>query len=195
VFGEGGYEQSERRIQQLLSEADGTPVTTDIAAIDGKGVEAAADEGDLRSAETYLGYSQARDFVSSEVLIKDSPALYRIVSAPPLNHWSLAGVWTIGGEFATLNDPLGGIVYRFHARDLNLILASASQDHPVRFRVTIDGAAPGADHGVDVDADGLGVVRQARLYQLIRQTAPVADRTFRIEFFDAGVRAYTFTFG
>jgi hypothetical protein len=113
----------------------------------------------------------------------------------PLNRWSLAGTWTVGGEFATLNEPSGRIRHRFHARDLHLVLAPAARGEPIRFRVTIDGEPPGADHGTDVDADGWGSVQEDRLYQLVRQAGPVADRTFEIEFFEAGVRAYAFTFG
>ena len=112
-----------------------------------------------------------------------------------LNHWSLTGAWTIGGEFATLNDAPGGVAYRFHARDLNLVLAARSRGSSIRFRVKIDGAPPGADHGVDVDAEGWGSLQDDRMYQLVRQAGPVKDRTFEIEFLDAGVRAYVFTFG
>ena len=113
----------------------------------------------------------------------------------PLNRWSLAGDWTVGGEFATLNGTSGTIIYRFHARDLHLVLGASTQGRPVRFRVRIDGAPPGADHGFDVDAAGWGTVREERLYQLVRQAGPVAERTFEIEFLDPGVRAYAFTFG
>jgi cytochrome c biogenesis protein CcdA/thiol-disulfide isomerase/thioredoxin len=194
-FGEGGYDQSERLIQQLLAEAKGAPVTASIGAISGTGPQAAPDERNLRSGETYVGYKQASNFASPGGIREDASNLYRSVSALPLNHWSLAGVWTIGGEFATLNGASGSISHRFHARDLHLVLAPPSQGHPVRFRVKIDGAPPGADHGSDVDADGWGIMQEDRLYQLVRQTGPVADRTFEIEFFDAGVRAYAFTFG
>jgi len=195
VFGEGIYDQSERLIQQLLSEAHGAPVVGDIVAISGKGPQAAADESDLRSPETYVGYAQARNFASPGGVREDTPSLYRTVPTLPLNRWDLAGVWTIGGEFATLNDPTGSIAYRFHSRDLHLVLALSSQGRPVHFRVTIDGAPPGSDHGFDVDAEGWGSVQDERLYQLVRQTGSVVDRTFEIEFFDAGVRAYAFTFG
>ena len=195
VLGEGGYDRSERLIQQLLTEANGAPVASDVVATIGKGPQAAADEGNLRSGETYIGYAQARNFASPGGIREDLPSLYRTLAALSLNRWSLAGVWTIGGEFATLNDPAGSITYRFHARDLHLVLAPPDRGRPIRFRVRIDGAPPGADHGSDVDAEGLGNVREDRLYQLIRQTGQVADRTFEIEFLDAGVRAYAFTFG
>jgi cytochrome c biogenesis protein CcdA/thiol-disulfide isomerase/thioredoxin len=194
-FGEGGYEQSERLIQHLLSEARGAAFSGDIAAVSGQGPQAAADERDLRSGETYVGYAQAENFASPDAVSEDAPRLYRAAPALPLNRWSLTGVWTIGGEFATLDGTSGRIAYRFHARDLHLVLAPRPDGHPVRFRVTLDGAPPGADHGFDVDAEGWGRVEDGRLYQLVRQTGPVADRTFEIEFFDAGVRAYAFTFG
>jgi hypothetical protein len=194
VLGEGGYAESERLIQQLLSEANGTAPSKDIAAVTGEGPQAAADERDLHSLETYIGYAQASGLASSDGIQKDVPILYRIVS-PTINRWGLAGIWTVGGEFATLNEPRGRIAYRFHARDLHLVLAPSSPGNAVRFRVRLDGAPPGADHGSDVDAEGWGSVQDGRLYQLIRQTGPIADRTFEIEFFDAGVRAYSFTFG
>jgi len=142
-----------------------------------------------------LGYKQARNFASPGGIKEDAPSLYRAVSVLPLNRWSLAGVWTVGGEFATPDDTSGSITYRFHSRDLHLVLAPPSQGHPIRFCVKIDGAPPGADHGFDVDAQGWGSVQEGRLYQLVRQTGAVADRTFEIEFFDPGVRAYAFTFG
>jgi hypothetical protein len=165
-------------------------------AINGTGAQAAPDETDLRSAETYFGYAQARNFASPGGAKKDASSLYHTVTALPLGRWSLDGVWTIGSEFATLNSASGTMTYRFHARDLDLVLApAAAQAHPIRFRVKIDGAPPGADFGADVDAEGWGSVQQARLYQVVRQTGAVTDRTFEIEFFDAGVRAYTVTFG
>ena len=195
AFGEGSYDQSERLIQQLLSEAHGAPVAGNIVAISGKGPQAAADESDLRSPESYIGYAQARNFTSPGGIREDTPSLYRTAPELPLNRWSLAGVWTIGGEFATLDDSSGSIAYRFHSRDLHLVLGLSPQGYPIRFRVKIDGAPPGPDHGFDVDAEGWGSVQDERLYQLVRQTGSVVDRTFEIEFFDAGVRAYVFTFG
>ena len=195
VFGEGEYDQSERLIQQLLSEADATPVTSASAAVSGISTEAAPDEGDLRSPETYIGYAQATNFASPGFVGENVSRVYKTPSALPLNHWSLAGVWTISGESAVLNNAPGTIAYRFHARDLHLVLARSSQGHAIRFRVTIDGQPPGADHGYDVDADGWGTLGDDRLYQLIRQAGKVVDRTFEIEFLESGVRAYAFTFG
>lgn len=195
ALGEGNYEQSERLIQHLLSEANGVPVTSEITAVAGEGPQAAADERNLRSGETYTGYANASNFASPGGIRHDAPRLYQTAAQLPLNYWSLAGTWVIGGEFATLDAARGSISYRFHARDLHLVMAPARQDHPIRFRVTIDGAAPGDDHGADIDADGWGTLKEDRLYQLVRQTGPIADRTFEIQFHDAGARIYAFTFG
>ena len=149
----------------------------------------------MRSPETYLGYSQAENFASPVRVTRDRPALYRSASVLSLNQWDLAGLWTIGGEFATLGQAPGSISYRFHARDLHLILTSSAPGHAIRFQVTLDGTPPGDGHGSDMDAMGLGAVQDARLYQLIRQVKPIVDRTFLIKFLDPGVRAYDFTFG
>jgi thiol-disulfide isomerase/thioredoxin len=195
TLGEGDYAGSERLIEQLLSDADGTHVANQFSPVEGRGPEAAADEPDLDSPETYLGYAQFKNFASPGYVSENSRKLYRNLQTLPLNHWTLAGVWTIGSEFAALNQAPGSITYRFHARDLHLVLVNPSPGHPIRFRVKIDGAPPGANHGSDVDADGWGRVEEDRLYQLVRQTGPIRDRTFEIEFLEPGVRAYTFTFG
>jgi cytochrome c biogenesis protein CcdA/thiol-disulfide isomerase/thioredoxin len=194
VYGEGGYDQSERWIQKLLAEADSAPVSKDTMTVIGQGAQAAPDARNLRSGESYIGYGHASNFASAGGIRRDVASDYRAASHLALNSWSLAGGWTIGREFATLNANSGSICYRFHARDLHLVLG-ASDGRPVRFRVKIDGAAPGADHGSDVNADGFGTVQDTRLYQLIRQSGDVIERTFEIEFLDAGVRAYAFTFG
>jgi thiol-disulfide isomerase/thioredoxin len=195
VLGEGEYDQSERLIRQLLSEADAVPVADGTVSVNGSSTEAAPDERDLRSPETYIGYAQATNFDSPGFVGENYSKAYKTLSALPLNHWSLTGVWTIAGENATLNDAPGSISYRFHARDVHLVLGRPAQGHPIRFRVTIDGRPPGADHGYDTDADGWGVLEDDRLYQLVRQAGKVLDRTFEIEFFESGVRAYAFTFG
>jgi cytochrome c biogenesis protein CcdA/thiol-disulfide isomerase/thioredoxin len=195
VPGEGGYEQSERVIQQLLSETSSRPVSLPVAPIAGQGSQAEPDTGNLHSGETYIGFAQTRGFASPGGVRPDAPAPYRAASSLGINRWSLAGTWTIGGEFADLNAPAGRIATRFHARDLHLVLAPASPGKVIRFRVTLDGEVPGADHGADVDAEGWGSVRDGRLYQLIRQSGPVTDRVFEIEFLSPGVRAYAFTFG
>jgi cytochrome c biogenesis protein CcdA/thiol-disulfide isomerase/thioredoxin len=192
LLGEGGYDESERLIQKLLSEASVTSVSSNVRAVTGEGPRAEADGRDLRSAETYVGYAQASGFISRDASRQDTPSLYRTVSQLPLDQWGLTGTWTVGSEFATLSEASGGILYRFHAHDLHLVLAPSSPGSTVRFRVRLDSAPPGADHGFDVDAEGRGSVRDGRLYQMIGRTA---DRTFEIEFFDAGVRAYSFAFG
>jgi cytochrome c biogenesis protein CcdA/thiol-disulfide isomerase/thioredoxin len=193
-FGEGDYDESERVIQELLAEAGKTGVSSNIVAVNASGAEAAADIEDVRSPETYIGYTRAENFVSPGGAVPDAPHLYD-VQAPKLNEWGVAGNWTIGGEDATLNQKGGAIAYRFHARDLHLVLGPGPDGAPVHFRVTIDGAAPGASHGADVDAEGMGVVEGQRLYQLVRQDGVVGDHTFRIEFLDPGVQAFAFTFG
>jgi thiol-disulfide isomerase/thioredoxin len=192
-FGEGDYDQSERVIQELLAE-NGVETSSDLAAIDAKGAQAAADVDDMLSPETYIGYEKAENFASPGGFAKDAAKTYAD-GQPRLNEWGLTGDWTVGAERAVLDKAGGGIVFGFHARDLHLVLRPSEGGAPVRFRVTVDGAPPGDDHGVDVDANGEGVVTEERLYQLVRQHGAVADHTFRIEFLDPGVEAYSFTFG
>ncbi|RQQ21744.1 cytochrome c biogenesis protein DipZ [Burkholderia stagnalis] len=197
-FGEGEYAESERAIQALLAEA-GHPgalnVPVGLAGAPAQGAQAAADSAAVRSPETYVGYARAEDFSSPGGVVRDAAHRYDAPARPGLNDWGLAGTWQVGAEHAALAAPAGRIVYRFHARDLHLVLGPDANGRPVRFRVTLDGAAPGAAHGADVDAQGYGTVTGQRLYQLVRQAGPIADRTFSIEFLDAGVRAYAFTFG
>lgn len=193
-FGEGEYDRSERVIQRLLAEAGHSSDATRLVAVNASGAEAAPSMADVKSPETYLGYARSENFVSPGGVVEDKGSVYAAAS-PQLNEWSLAGDWTITGENAALNQPGGRIVYRFHARDLHLVLGPGADGKPVRFRVTIDGHAPGADHGTDTDAEGNGVVDGQRLYQLVRQSGAIADRTFAIEFLDPGVQAYAFTFG
>lgn len=193
-FGEGGYDESERVIQALLAEAGANKVASDIVAVSATGAQAASDMSDVLSPETYVGYERAENFVSPGGAVRDAAHDYTD-GDPRLSEWGLAGSWTIGKEHAALKAAEGGIVYRFHARDLHLVLGPAADGKSLRFRVTIDGAAPGEDHGVDIDADGNGVVTGQRLYQLVRQKGPVRDRTFEIRFLDPGAEAYAFTFG
>ncbi|WP_321865098.1 cytochrome c biogenesis protein DipZ [Burkholderia cenocepacia] len=197
-FGEGEYAQSERAIQSLLAEAghpDALNVPLGLAGAPAKGALAAADSADVRSPETYVGYARAESFASPGGVVRDAAHRYDAPAGPDLNGWGLAGTWNVGAERASLAAPDGRIVYRFHARDLHLVLGPGANGQPVRFRVTLDGAAPGAAHGTDVDAQGYGTVTGQRLYQLVRQTGTIADRTFAIEFLDPGVDAYAFTFG
>jgi hypothetical protein len=190
-FGEGRYEESEVLIQRLLAEAGHTVRETDFAPVVGAGAEAPADWHSLRSPETYVGYRQAERFASFGGTF-DAPASYAIPDKLKLDHWGLSGEWTIGREEARSNDAGGKIAFRFHARDLHLVMGSSS---PVDFHVTVDYGAPGAAHGVDVDDEGNGTVSFTRLYQLVRQPEPIDDRTFEITFDAPGAEAYVFTFG
>lgn len=196
-FGEGEYDKSEAVIRELLAEAGHGDMDKTVKASTGtvQGVEMAADAEAVRSPETYVGYARAENFVSPGGARQDAAKDYSTPAQPRLNQWGLAGQWKIGEEQATLVQPDGRIVYRFHARDLHLVLGPGSDGKPVRFRVTIDGQAPGASHGTDVAADGSGTVVDQRLYQLVRQDGDIRDRTFAIEFLDPGVQAYAFTFG
>ncbi len=173
-FGEGRYEQSERRIQELLG------IERELVGVAGAGIEAEADWNNLRSPETYLGYARA----------ERQSELDRL----HLNEWGLAGEWDVGPESVVLEQPGGSIAYRFHARDAHLVLSPGTHD-PIPFRVRLDGAAPGSAHGLDVQEDGNGVLAEARLYQLLRVDDGIRDRTVEIEFLAAGVEAYVFTFG
>jgi thiol-disulfide isomerase/thioredoxin len=194
-FGEGEYEQSERGIQRLLSEASVANIGNGIVSVNGSGFEAAADSTNMRSPETYMGYARAEHFASRGGATLDQRRAYVAPARLALNQWSLAGEWTIGTQATVLNKPAGQIAYRFHARDVNLVMGPPRPASSVRFRVTIDGQPPGAGHGLDVDEGGSGTAVDQRLYQLIRQPKPIVDRTFAIEFLDAGVEAFSFTFG
>ena len=194
-FGEGGYEQSERFIQKLLGEAGVGGVDQDLVTVDGRGVEAAADWGSLRSPENYVGYERTERFASSRGPTLGKPHIYAAPAHLRLNYWALSGEWTVDKHAAMLNKANGRITYRFHARDLHLVMGPAVRGTSVRFRALIDGQPPGAAHGIDVDDQGLGTVSEQRLYQLIRQPKPITDRLFEIEFFDPGVEAFAFTFG
>jgi thiol-disulfide isomerase/thioredoxin len=194
-FGEGEYERSERAIQRLLSEAGVTGISNAIVPVEGGGLEAAADWNSLRSPETYIGHDRSENFASREAPVLDRRRAYSAPGRLALNQWSLAGEWTMGTPATVLNKAAGQIVYRFHARDVHLVMGPPRSASPVRFRVTIDGQAPGAARGLDVDEGGNGTASEQRLYQLIRQPKPIVDRTLAIEFLDAGVEAFSFTFG
>jgi thiol-disulfide isomerase/thioredoxin len=191
AFGEGDYGKSEHVIQQLLAEAGFKNVPGGIVNPQGSGAQAAPDMNDIQSPETYIGYAKAEHFRG--LAYENEPHLYTPQAAYDRNQWGLAGSWTIGDEKAVLDRAPGKIIFRFHARDLHLVLGPGPA--PVRFRVSLDGAPPGAAHGADTDADGNGTVMEQRLYQLVRQQGPVADHTFTIEFLGPGVQAFSFTFG
>jgi thiol-disulfide isomerase/thioredoxin len=194
-FGEGAYDQSEMIIQQLLREAGASDVSMEPTPVDGRGLEAAADWSSLRSSENYVGHERTMNFASPGGATLDKPRRYELPARLRLNEWALSGDWTVKKEATALNKANGRIAYRFHARDLHLVMGSKTPGSAVRFRVLIDGKAPGAVHGSDVDEQGNGTVTQQRLYQLIRQTKPITDRQFEIEFLDPDVEAFAFTFG
>jgi thiol-disulfide isomerase/thioredoxin len=187
-FGEGRYEESERVIQRLLG------VERELVSDEGVGVEAEADWENLRTPETYLGYERSEHFASPGNAAFDEPRTYEFPESLRLNHWALAGEWTIGRENALLEEVGGSIAFRFHARDAHLVLSPGTRE-PIPFRVLLDGAAPGPSHGVDVDEEGNGLLRDGRLYQLVREHDAVRERTLEIRFRGPGAEAYVFTFG
>ena len=194
-FGEGEYEQSERVIQQLLAEAGMGGSSHELVSVDAPGVEAAADWASLNSPENYVGYERTENFASPDGAVLDKPRLYAAPARLALNQWGLSGDWTVAKQAIILNQANGRIAYRFHARDLHLVMGPTARGASVRFRVLIDGRPPGAAHGIDVDEQGNGSVTEPRLYQLIRQPKPIAERLFEIEFLEPGVEAFAFTFG
>ncbi|WP_229496456.1 thioredoxin family protein [Massilia polaris] len=194
--GEGKYELTERAIQRLLVEAGNHGTNQQLVSVDARGAEVAADWASLKSPENYVGYERTEGFASPGGAAPDKRRVYAAPAHLGLNHWALVGDWTVKPQATILNQPNGAIVYRFHARDLHLVMGAATREKPVRFRVRIDGQPPGAAHGIDVDKDGIGTVTEPRLYQLIRQTTkPINDRQFDIVFLDPGVQAFSFTFG
>jgi cytochrome c biogenesis protein CcdA/thiol-disulfide isomerase/thioredoxin len=194
-FGEGDYAGSEQVIRQLLTEAGAHNLPGGMVKDTGTGAEAAPEMADIQSPETYVGYDRATNFASPGEPVLDKPHRYALGNGLGLNDWALDGTWTLGAEHTDLDQPGGAIAFRFHARDLHLVLGPSANGQPVRFQVTIDGKAPGENHGSDTDANGNGTVTSQRLYQLIRQSGSISDHTFEIRFLDPGVRAYAFTFG
>ena len=195
VFGEGEYERSERIIQQLLAEAGHAVADRGLVTVDARGAEASADWKNLRSPETYVGYGRAERFASPDREVFDRAGVYTAPARLGVNDWALSGDWTMKRELAVSNKVNAKLTYRFHARDLHLVMGPTTRGAPVRFRVLIDGQPPGASHGVDVDDEGHGTLDQPRMYQLIRQPTPITDREFEIEFLDAGAEVFSFTFG
>jgi cytochrome c biogenesis protein CcdA/thiol-disulfide isomerase/thioredoxin len=194
-FGEGNYDETEQQIRSLLEEANHQPLPGASSGISATGAEAAADSSEVKSPETYIGYARAQSFASPTGLKQDAPQLYSAPAEVQLNQWAFEGNWLDTAQIGTSLDPSAAVLFRFHARDLHLVLGPAKGGRPVRFRVTLDGKAPGADHGMDTDPEGFGTVSGYRLYQLIRQHGTIQDKTFRIEFLTPGVQAYSFTFG
>jgi thiol-disulfide isomerase/thioredoxin len=194
-FGEGNYDESERVIQQLLTEAGSMGVTHELVSVDPRGLEVAADTPDQRSSETYIGYERAQNFASPGGAVRGIPSVYATPARFRLNQWALLGNWTVEGEPAVLNTAGGRIAYRFHARDLNLVMSPGIPGSWVRFRVLMDGKPPGIAHGTEADELGYGTVSEPRTYQLIRQPQPIMDHDFEIDFFDSDVKVFDFTFG
>jgi thiol-disulfide isomerase/thioredoxin len=193
-FGENAYDEIERVIQRLLTEG-GRTVDGELVRVAPRGLEVAADYATLRSPESYLGYAKSDGFASPGGTFSDGARVYAIPSKLALNQWALAGDWTVRSGAAVLNKPDGRIAFRFHARDVNLIIGPPPGSQPVRFGVRVDGMLPGAEHGVDVDDQGNGTAAGQRTYQLVRQQKSITDRTFEIQFSDPGVEAFCFTFG
>jgi len=194
-FGEGEYERTENVIRQLLRDAGYSGMGNDAVQVDARGSEVAADWDNLRSPESYLGRDKAMGFASPGGTLVGKSRTYAAPQSFRLNQWALVGDWTVSGGAVTLDKPNGRVAYRFHARDVHLVMGPATRGSSVRFRVFLDGQPPGNAHGTDVDDKGYGTVTDQRLYQLIRQSQPITDRTFEIEFLDPGVEAYVFTFG
>ena len=194
-FGEGRYEECERVIQQLLREAGGEGIGDDLVPVAADGFEAQADWTNLGSPETYLGYEQAQNFASPGGAAFDEPCTYVAPDSLMLNRWALSGDWTIERGASVLNRADGRIAFRFHARDVHLVMRPGERGASVPFRVLVDGEPPGEAHGLDIDEQGYGTLVQPRLYQLIRGRGWVTDRTFEISFLAPGVEAYVFTFG
>ena len=194
-FGEGEYQQSEMVIQQLLAEAGASDLDHELVAVDALGAEVPADWASLGSPENYTGYERTENFASTGGAVPGKSNRYEVPPQLRLNHWALSGNWTMGEQAATLDEAGGQVAYRFHARDLNLVMGPAAADVAVRFRVSIDGQPPGTAHGADADGEGNGTLAGQRLHQLIRQPGPVTDRTFEVTFLDPGAQVYAFTFG
>jgi thiol-disulfide isomerase/thioredoxin len=194
-FGEGEYERSERVIQRLLAEAGAGGGGQDLVSVEARGIEAAADWASLKSPENYVGYGRTENFASPGGAARGERRRYAAPTQLGLNQWALSGDWAVGERAVALNEPGGRIAYRFHARDLHLVMGPSARGTSVRFRVTLEGQPPGVGRGDDVDEQGNGTVNEQRLYQLIRQPKPVTDRRFEIEFLDPGAEAFAFTFG
>ena len=192
-FGEGEYERTEAVIQELLREAGFSGKGTGDVRVDARGSEVAADWANLKSPETYLGQAQAKGFVGTALVGKTRT--YAVPRSLSLNQWALAGNWTINPGAVVLDKANGRVAFRFHARDVHLVMGPATRGSTVRYRVLLDGQPPGNAHGTDIDAQGNGTVSEQRLYQLIRQGKEIKSRLVEIEFLEPGVEAYVFTFG
>jgi Thioredoxin like C-terminal domain/AhpC/TSA family len=194
-YGEGGYDECERVVQQLLHDAGQNGFDEELVTPALEGFEVQADWANLQSPETYLGYEQAQNFASPGAADFDRPRTYAVPGTLGLNEWALSGDWTIAKGASVLAGGEGTLAFRFHARDVNLVMGPPARGASVPFRVRVDGEPPGAAHGFDVDEQGNGEVSQQRLHQLVREPGSIADRTVEITFLAAGAEAYCFTFG
>jgi len=194
-FGEGDYDQSERAIQQLLTKTGANGFDRELVSVNARGAELGADWGNLKSSENYVGYERTENFASPGGLKARKCHTYALPARLKLNHWALAGNWTAERQATVLKEANGRLAYQFHARDLHLVMGPGARGASVRFRVLLDGQPPGAAHGIDVDEEGNGGVTEPRMYQLIRQEKPIADRKFEIEFLNPAVKAFSSTFG
>jgi thiol-disulfide isomerase/thioredoxin len=194
-FGEGEYPMTEMVLQQLLRDAGADGNDQDLVTVDPRGLEVAADWQTLQSPETYVGYNQSTGFAQEAIASFDEPRVYTLPGRLRLNEWGLSGNWTVAGHAAVLDERDGRIAFQFHARDLNLVMGPTSRGASIPFRVFLDGQLATDAHGTDVDPDGSGTVSDQRTYQLIRQPGAIDDHLFEVEFSDAGVEAYCFTFG
>ncbi|HEV7607834.1 MAG TPA: thioredoxin-like domain-containing protein [Steroidobacteraceae bacterium] len=194
-FGEGGYEQVEASIQRLLTEAGQRSFDRAPVAVSGAGAEAGADWHNLQSSETYLGSAHASSFASVRTVLPDRSRLYSYPSHFRLNEWALEGSWRVESDSVQSIASRDKVAFRFHARDLHLVMGPTANGLPIPFRVTLDGKPPGDAHGLDLDEKGRGTIDAQRMYQLIRQTERVADRQFEIEFLGSGAELFVFTFG
>jgi thiol-disulfide isomerase/thioredoxin len=195
VFGEGEYDRSELIIQQLLAKAGARMDGGDLVSVNAQGLEVDADWGDLKSPETYAGYDRTVGFSSPGGAARNKSSIYALPADLKLNHWAISGDWTLKKESAISNRTNGRVAFRFHARDLHIVMGPAAPGTSIQYRVLLDGKPPGAAHGGDVDKEGIGTLTQQRLYQLIRQSKPIADRQFEIEFQEPGAEVFCFTFG
>ncbi|TPK66920.1 redoxin domain-containing protein [Mesorhizobium sp. B2-4-15] len=195
LAGERSYERAEPILRKMLSENGGSNIDPEPAFVKARGFEAAADWTELNSPETYTGYEFTHSFASPQGMVRDRPTAYKVPSQLGLNEWALDGRWTGRKENVVLDEAGGSVTYRFHARDLHLVMGLPAKGTSVKFRILIDGKPPGAAHGLDVDENGDGTISELRLYQLVRQPTPVVDRQFEIKFFGPGVEVYDFTFG
>jgi thiol-disulfide isomerase/thioredoxin len=194
-FGEEGYEDAERMIRQLLAEAGRRDIDAHPAHLDARGAEAPADWQDLGSSETYLGTERTEGFASPGGIVAGAPHRYAFPSGLVVNRWALAGNWTVDADRAVAAAAGAKIAYRFHARDVHLVMGPAARGNAIKFRVLLDGRPVGGAAGTDVDQAGHGTLREQRMYQLIRQPSPIGDRLFEIEFAEPGAAAFCFTFG